>query len=35
MKRQYGYLQHAMLGPKEDMDKFAEAILKIQKAVTE
>lgn len=27
-------LQHAMLGPKEDMDKFAEAILKIQKAVT-
>lgn len=26
-------LQHAMLGPKEDMDKFAEAILKIQKAV--
>ena len=28
-------LQHAMLGPKEDMDKFAEAILKIQKAVAE
>jgi dTDP-4-amino-4,6-dideoxygalactose transaminase len=27
-------LQHAMLGPKDDMDKFAEAILKIQKAVT-
>jgi dTDP-4-amino-4,6-dideoxygalactose transaminase len=27
-------LQHAMLGPKEDMDKFAEAIIKIQKAVT-
>jgi dTDP-4-amino-4,6-dideoxygalactose transaminase len=26
-------LQHSMLGPKEDMDKFAEAILKIQKAV--
>jgi hypothetical protein len=26
-------LQHGMLGPKEDMDKFAEAILKIQKAV--
>ena len=26
-------LQHAMLGPKEDMEKFAEAILKIQKAV--
>lgn len=26
-------LQHAMLGPKEDMDKFAEAIIKIQKAV--
>ncbi len=28
-------LQHAMLGPKEDMDKFAEAILKIQKAVAD
>jgi dTDP-4-amino-4,6-dideoxygalactose transaminase len=28
-------LQHGMLGPKEDMDKFAEAIIKIQKAVTE
>ena len=28
-------LQHAMLGPKDDMDKFAEAILKIQKAVNE
>ena len=27
-------LQHSLLGPKEDMDKFAEAILKIQKAVT-
>lgn len=27
-------LQHAMLGPKEDMEKFAEAILKIRKAVT-
>jgi hypothetical protein len=27
-------LQHSMLGPKEDMDKFAEAIIKIQKAVT-
>jgi dTDP-4-amino-4,6-dideoxygalactose transaminase len=27
-------LQHAMMGPKEDMDKFAEAILKIQKEVT-
>ncbi|MBK9389801.1 MAG: DegT/DnrJ/EryC1/StrS family aminotransferase [Bacteroidetes bacterium] len=27
-------LQHGMLGPKEDMDKFAEAILKIQKAVS-
>lgn len=27
-------LQHALLGPKEDMDKFAEAILKIQEAVT-
>ena len=26
-------LQHAMLGPKEDMDKFAEAIVKIQNAV--
>jgi dTDP-4-amino-4,6-dideoxygalactose transaminase len=26
-------LQHAMLGPKEDMEKFAEAILKIKKAV--
>jgi dTDP-4-amino-4,6-dideoxygalactose transaminase len=26
-------LQHSMLGPKEDMEKFAEAILKIQKAV--
>lgn len=28
-------LQHAMLGSKEDMEKFAEAILKIQKAVRE
>jgi dTDP-4-amino-4,6-dideoxygalactose transaminase len=28
-------MQHAMLGPKEDMDKFAEAILKIQKSVKE
>jgi dTDP-4-amino-4,6-dideoxygalactose transaminase len=28
-------MQHAMLGPKDDMDKFAEAIKKIQKAVTE
>jgi dTDP-4-amino-4,6-dideoxygalactose transaminase len=28
-------MQHAMLGPKDDMDKFAEAILKIQKAVAE
>jgi dTDP-4-amino-4,6-dideoxygalactose transaminase len=28
-------LQHSMLGPKEDMEKFAEAILKIQKAVKE
>ena len=28
-------LQHGMLGPREDMDKFAEAIIKIQKAVTE
>ena len=28
-------LQHAMLGPKEDMDKFAEAIVKIQNAVTD
>jgi len=28
-------LQHAMLGPKEDMDKFAEAIRKIQKAIKE
>lgn len=28
-------MQHAMLGPKEDMDKFAEAILKIQKVVAE
>jgi len=28
-------LQHAMLGTKEDMEKFAEAILKIQKAVKE
>jgi len=28
-------MQHAMLGPKEDMDKFAEAILKIQTAVKE
>ena len=27
-------LQHALLGPQEDMDKFAEAILKIQEAVT-
>ena len=27
-------LQHGMLGPKEDMEKFAEAVLKIQKAVT-
>ena len=27
-------LQHALLGPKEDMDKFAEAILKIQETVT-
>ena len=27
-------LQHAMLGPKEDMEKFAEAILKIQKVVS-
>ena len=26
-------LQHCMLGPKEDMDKFAEAIIKIQNAV--
>jgi len=26
-------LQHGMLGPKEDMDKFAQAIIKIQKAV--
>lgn len=26
-------MQHAMLGPREDMDKFAQAILKIQKAV--
>jgi len=26
-------LQHGMLGPKDDMEKFAEAILKIQKAV--
>ncbi len=26
-------MQHAMLGPKEDMDRFAEAIIKIQKAV--
>ena len=26
-------MQHAMLGPKEDMDKFAAAILKIQEAV--
>jgi dTDP-4-amino-4,6-dideoxygalactose transaminase len=26
-------LQHGMLGPKEDMEKFAEAIIKIQKAV--
>jgi dTDP-4-amino-4,6-dideoxygalactose transaminase len=26
-------LQHGMLGPKEDMEKFAEAILKIQRAV--
>jgi hypothetical protein len=28
-------LQHAMLGTKEDMEKFAEAIQKIQKIVTE
>jgi dTDP-4-amino-4,6-dideoxygalactose transaminase len=28
-------LQHGMLGPKEDMEKFAEAIVKIQKAVKE
>jgi dTDP-4-amino-4,6-dideoxygalactose transaminase len=28
-------LQHAMLGPKEDMEKVAEAIKKIKKAVTE
>ncbi len=28
-------LQHAMLGPRGDMDKFAEAILKIKQAVTE
>jgi dTDP-4-amino-4,6-dideoxygalactose transaminase len=28
-------LQHAMLGPKEDMEKFAEAIKKIKKAVIE
>jgi dTDP-4-amino-4,6-dideoxygalactose transaminase len=28
-------LQHGMLGPKDDMDKFAAAILKIQKSVTE
>ena len=28
-------LQHAMLGTEEDMEKFAEAILKIQKAVNE
>jgi dTDP-4-amino-4,6-dideoxygalactose transaminase len=27
-------LQHGMLGPKSDMEKYAEAILKIQKAVT-
>ena len=26
-------MQHAMLGPKEDMEKFAQAILKIQEAV--
>jgi len=26
-------LQNAMLGTKEDMEKFAEAILKIQKSV--
>jgi dTDP-4-amino-4,6-dideoxygalactose transaminase len=26
-------LQHAMLGPKEDMDLFAQAIIKIQKSV--
>lgn len=26
-------MQHAMLGPGEDMDKFAEAIIKIQNAV--
>ncbi len=26
-------MQHAMLGPREDMDKFAKAILKIQEAV--
>ncbi len=28
-------MQHAMLGPREDMDMFAQAILKIQKAVRE
>lgn len=28
-------MQHAMLGPREDMEKFAQAILKIQKAVRE
>jgi hypothetical protein len=28
-------LQHGMPGPKEDMEKFAEAIIKIQKAVNE
>ena len=28
-------LQHAMLGSKDDMEKFAEAITKIQRTVTE
>ena len=28
-------LQHGMLGPKEDMDKFADAIIKIKKSVTD
>jgi dTDP-4-amino-4,6-dideoxygalactose transaminase len=28
-------LQHGMLGPKEDMDKFAEAIIKIKKSVAD
>jgi dTDP-4-amino-4,6-dideoxygalactose transaminase len=28
-------LQHAMLGPQDDMDKFAEAIVKIQKSVAD